>query len=1185
MRDLVALSTLPAVWIGLGRDGVARSLADVLFNTLSLDLVYIRLVEPDGGGLIEVARSQHGSDPAELEAVRECLAPVLGAGRGESPTTIPVPSGKGVLNIAVTRFGVGDANGILVTGSRNSDFPTEQDRVLLGVGANQTAIVLQRRRAEERLQEHEEWLRVTLASIGDAVIATDTEGRVTFLNAVAEELTGWAPGEAQGKPLEKVFSILNEQTGEPVENPVDKVLGKGTMVGLANHTVLVAKDGTKRPIDDSAAPIRDAAGTMIGVVLIFREVTEQRRTERVLREREQELQLVTDRAPVFLAHCDRDCRYKFVNKGYAALFGLTTQEAIGKRMPDVLGEQQYARIRQHVDAALAGKSVEFEVELPHEHDGPLVMNCAYVPEFDRDGRVEGLVAVIADVTQRKRAEDALRESRQQLDLALQAADIGQWDLRLIDRTASRNLRHDQIFGYDSLLPEWTIETFLAHVVPEDRERVDSGFQEAINSASPWDFECRIRRADGAAGWIWAKGRVFADGNGQPCRMAGTVADITERKQVEMALQDARSRLEAALEAGAIVTWTWDIPNNRIFSDKNLAKLFSLAPSEAEGGSVDQYIDAIHPDDQARVTAALRRSVESGEDYEADYRVVQPDGSVRWVVARGRAERDSAGQPVRMPGVLVDITDRKRLEEELRIRIEQLANANRHKEELLASLRESEEKLRLLANTIPQLAWMARPDGYIVWYNRRWYDYTGSSPEEMEGWGWQSVHDPEVLPKVLERWKQAISSGEPFEMVFPLKSAEGTFRPFLTRVNPLRDENGSILHWFGTNTDVSDIKRMEEALRDADRRKDEFLATLAHELRNPLAPIRTGLEVMKLAKDDPATVEEARTTMERQTQQLITLVDDLLDVSRITQGKLELRKCRVRLSDVLRSAVEASKPFIVEAGHDLTISVPEHPIYLDADPHRLAQVVSNLLNNAAKYTPEGGRIRLSAQRHGSEVGVSVKDNGIGIPAEMLDRIFEMFAQIDRLMERAYTGLGIGLTLVKSLVEMHGGRIEVHSDGRNRGSEFRVRLPILEEMPVSEPGRSPPTTVANADSRRRVLVVDDNKAAADMLGTVVKMLGNEVRTAGDGQQGIEVAAEFLPNVILMDLGMPKMNGYQAARHIRQQPWGEKMMLVALTGWGQDEDKQRTKEAGFDHHLVKPAEPAELQRLLSMAQIHES
>jgi signal transduction histidine kinase len=370
------------------------------------------------------------------------------------------------------------------------------------------------------------------------------------------------------------------------------------------------------------------------------------------------------------------------------------------------------------------------------------------------------------------------------------------------------------------------------------------------------------------------------------------------------------------------------------------------------------------------------------------------------------------------------------------------------------------------------------------------------------------------------------------------------------------------------------RQAAETLREVDRRKDEFLATLAHELRNPLAPIRTGIEMLDAVKHDPAAVERVRGVLERQTRQLITIVDDLLDVSRITRGKLELRRCRVRLADVVQSAVEAARPLIDHAGHDLTLSLPPGEVSLHADPHRLAQVLSNLLNNAAKYTPDGGQLILSAVNEGDQVAITVTDTGVGIPADRLDGIFEMFAQIDRPLERGYSGLGIGLTLVRWLVELHGGRVAVHSDGPDRGSTFTVWMPVLEAEAGDE---SPAPAARRPAARRRVLVVDDNRDGADMLSAIVELLGNEVRTAADGVEAVEAAAEFLPDVVLMDLGMPRMNGYEAARHIRAQDWGRDMTLIALTGWGQEADKQRTREAGFDHHLVKPADPAQLEALL--------
>jgi CheY-like chemotaxis protein/two-component sensor histidine kinase len=337
--------------------------------------------------------------------------------------------------------------------------------------------------------------------------------------------------------------------------------------------------------------------------------------------------------------------------------------------------------------------------------------------------------------------------------------------------------------------------------------------------------------------------------------------------------------------------------------------------------------------------------------------------------------------------------------------------------------------------------------------------------------------------------------------------------------------------------------------------------------------------MRLAGTSGPIMEKARTMMERQLTQMVRLVDDLLDVSRITRGKIELRKERVELAAVVASAVETSRPLIEAAGHELTVTLPPEPIPLDADLTRLAQVFANLLNNAAKYTGQGGHIWLTAERHGGEVLVKVRDTGLGIPADMLSKIFEMFAQVDRSLERSQGGLGIGLTLVKRLVEMHGGSVEARSDGPGMGSEFTVRLPVAMASASHQP--QPPKGEGEktaAPARRRILVVDDNKDSADSMSMMLSIAGMEARTAYDGLEAVAVAAAFNPDVVLLDIGLPKLNGYEAARRIREQPWGKDMVLVAVTGWGQEEDRRRSQEAGFNFHMVKPVDPAALERLLA-------
>jgi PAS domain S-box-containing protein len=893
MRDLVALSTLPAVWFGLPVDGIARGLADVLLNTLSLDLVYIRL-SPATGKTTEVVRTRQRHEAPGADAMRALLDHALSA-NATQPLTVSSFFDDGNLYLAVTRFGVGEEHGVLVTGSRNARFPTETDRLLLGVGANQTAIVLQRRRAEDQTHDQRERLLVTLASIGDAVLTTDTGGHVTFLNPVAESLTGWTLEGAVGQPIAVVFNIVNEATREPAENPVGKVLCDGTIVGLANHTILIAKDGTERPIDDSAAPIRGKGGEIAGCVLVFRDISEKQRAEAEIRQAGEQartiLESITD---AFLA-VDKDWRFTYVNR--------QAERLLARSADDLLGKVMWAEY-----PGLAGS--EFERVYRAARDGAPGSVTSYFPDHDR----------------------------------------------------------------------------------------------------------------------WYEVHAYPAPNG----IAVYFRDATEQK-----LADER-------------------------------------------------------------------------------------------------------------------------------------------------LREAEAQFRAMADNIPQLSWMASADGAVFWFNRRWYEYTGTILEQMQGDGWHRAVGPDDLPRVVESFARCIHSGEPWEDTFALRRHDGALRWHLSRAMPIKNDQGVVLRWFGSNTDITEQRKMAADLAEADLRKNEFLATLAHELRNPLAPIRTGLEILKRGDGDRNVGEQARAMMERQLSHLVRLVDDLMDVSRITSGKIELRKQPVQLTAAVNSALETSRGLIEQMGHTLEVVLPEQPIAVNADLTRLAQVFMNLLNNAAKYSEPGSHVRLIAERSGTDLVVSVKDNGIGIAAEHLPHVFDMFSQADRSLEKAQGGLGIGLTLVKRLVELHGGTVEARSDGPGRGSEFVVRLPIVTDAVEA--------TVATARSERppvsslRILIVDDNQDGADLLALVLESMGNETRVAYDGEQAVAATAEFRPHVVLLDLGLPKVNGYEACRRIRAQPGGNQMIVIAQTGWGQVEDRQRTREAGFDHHMVKPLDPRALRKLLADVQLRD-
>lgn len=525
-------------------------------------------------------------------------------------------------------------------------------------------------------------------------------------------------------------------------------------------------------------------------------------------------------------------------------------------------------------------------------------------------------------------------------------------------------------------------------------------------------------------------------------------------------------------------------------------------------------------------------------------------------------------PNQVATVFFDITDRKRAEEESA----RLASETEYERRRFSAV---------LANTA-DFIYTFDLEGRFTYVNSALLRLWRKDLSEAVGKNFFELDYPPDLAERLQRQiREVIETQRPIRDETPYASATGE-RQYEYIFVPVVGKTGAVESVAGSTRDITDRKCVEEALRqseerlrDADRRKDEFLAILAHELRNPLAPIRNGLQIMRLGKGDPEATEQARAMMERQLGQMVHLVDDLLDLSRISRGKIELRKERVELSMIVQQAIETSRPLIEANCHELTITVPPGPIYVDADVTRVAQVFSNLLNNAAKYTERGGRVQLTVQRRGGEVIVSVKDNGLGIPAHMLPSVFEMFTQVDRNLERSQGGLGIGLSIVKRLVEMHGGSVGVESDGPGTGSEFMVRLPVA--LSVAQPSGGD-EVVTRPSSRRRILVVDDNVDAAMSLAMMLKLMGNETRTAHDGLEALDVAGAFRPDLILLDIGMPRLNGHETAKRIREQPWGQGVLLVALTGWGQEEDRRKSDEAGFDAHMVKPVEPAALEKLLA-------
>ncbi|WP_198320733.1 hybrid sensor histidine kinase/response regulator [Azohydromonas aeria] len=620
--------------------------------------------------------------------------------------------------------------------------------------------------------------------------------------------------------------------------------------------------------------------------------------------------------------------------------------------------------------------------------------------------------------------------------------------------------------------------------------------------------------------------------------------------------DQLAHLRLALEAADTGLWTWDPHTDAVAWSAETYRIHRLQPHEFDNTGAS-FFALVFREDRARVSATVRAAIAARTLYECEFRIVRPGGELLWVANRGRAVYDADGKPLRMLGTITDISQRKRAEDALRTR---------------------ERELQTLADNSPDI--LTRFDRALrhVFVNVAVEKATGRPRAEFLG---RSNRELGMPPDQCAVWdahlQRAFDTGEPGELDFAFEGPLG-LRHYSARFVPEFGAGGEVEHVLGVTRDVTNHRLAEEALKEADRQKDEFLATLAHELRNPLAPIRNGLEILR---QDPAlqgTAARAAHMMARQLAHLVRLVDDLLDVSRISRGKVELRRERVALQSVIEHALEASRPLIESNGHALALRVAAEPIRVDGDLTRLAQVVSNLLNNAAKYTPAGGCIELWAGVEAGQAVVRVSDDGIGIAPDMLPRVFDLFAQAEGARHRAQGGLGIGLSLVRRLAEMHGGSIEAQSAGAGRGSVFTLRLP-LSQADAEAPA---PVPLAEVDmpgrAARRVLVVDDNVDAADSLAMMLQLIGHEARAVHDGAAALEQAPAWQPDIVLLDIGLPGMDGYEVARRLRADAALAGTLLVALTGWGSEADKRRSAEAGFDAHLTKPVALGDVEAVLA-------
>ncbi len=1044
------------------------------------------------------------------------------------------------------------------------------------------------RRAEEGAREaarRGEQLRTTLVSIGDAVIVTDAAGRVTAMNRVAETLTGWPAAEAEGRPLDEVFRIRNEFTRRPVESPVPKVLREGNVVGLANHTLLVARDGSERPIDDSAAPVRDG-DRLTGVVLVFRDVTERRRSEEARRH----LAAIVESSDDAIVGKSLDGVITSWNRAAERLYGYTAEEAVGQSFSLLVPPGHVDPMLALIEQVRRGEPADHYDAVRRRKDGALIEVSANVsPVRDAAGTIVGLSVIARDVTGRRRTERELADFFENAPIGLHW--VGQ------DGTILRANRTElELLGYerDEYVGRNIAEFYVDPVEITDILAVLGRGETLCNR------EARMRCKDGSVRHVRIDSNVLWQG-GRFVHTRCFTRDVTAQKLAEQERLDAESRTRSVVDHVVDGIVTIDEAGTVETFNPAAERLFGYAAAEVIGRNVRELMPEPYRSAHDGYVESYLRTGEAkiiGHGREVVGR--RKDGST-FLMDLAVSEFHHGGRRY-FTGIVRDVTERKRVEQSLRF----LADASA----TLATLVDYESTLQKVARlAVPEFAdWctvdLVGPDGSLrrvavahadpakVRLAQELGDRYPPDRDAAHG----SYHvlrtgRPEMMSEIpdqllvqgardAEHLRLMRELGLKSYMSVPLRVRERVLGvvSFVSAESRRRYTAADLT--FAAELARRAATAIENAqlykeVREADRRKEEFLAILAHELRNPLAPIRNALEIMRLPGTDAPTTAWARDMMERQVHHLVRLVDDLLDLSRVLRGKIELRKEWVTLATVVARAVETSQPVIDARGHELTVSVEAEPVLLEADPVRLAQVVSNLLTNAAKYTERGGKIWLTARREGDEVVIRVRDTGIGIAPDMLPQVFGMFVQAKSASSLAQGGLGIGLTLVKTLAEMHGGRVEAHSGGPGRGSEFVVRL--RPARPVTEGGEKAEAGKVAAPVRRRVLVVDDHADAANTLAALLRLGGHEVRVVHDGPAALAAAAGERPDVIFLDIGMPGMDGYEVCRQLRRTPGLEDVLVVALTGWGQEEDRRRTREAGFDLHLVKPPEPDTIYEVL--------
>lgn len=1024
----------------------------------------------------------------------------------------------------------------------------------------------EQQRTDIALQESEDRFRTLADNISQFTWMADASGWIFWFNRRWFEYTGTTLEEMQGwgwrqvhhpDHVDRVVAKISHcfRTGEPWEDTFP----------------LRGRQGEYRWFLSRALPIRDDFGNILQWFGSNTDITELKQAEAALANNEARLRGFVEANVVGILYGDIYGRISEANDELLRIIGYSRQDLemgqlnwMGLTPPEFLSidEQAFAEARER------GACTPYEKEYIRQDGSRIPVLIGY--SLVGDEQTETVVFVL-DLSARKQAERALHRSQDRLRIAIEAAQLGTWDWDLITQELTWDDRCKVLFG----LPpdaEINVDTFFAGLHPDDRERLEQAIAVAQDPTTGGDYDAEFRtigQTDGVERWLAAKGKVYFTPENTPRRFTGTLLDITERKQAEQAIRESEERLQMALEGASGGLWDWHIATDEDFLSPRWLEMLGYAPGELPNLR-ESWEQLIHPEDKPWVLERLQAHLEdSSVPYKFEYRLLSKSGEWKWISNHGKVvKRDHQGRPVRMSGIHHDVSDHKLMEE---------------------NLRQSENRYRTLANAVSQLMWINDTQGNIEFYNQQWNVYTGIEELPLGVGLWRQVIHPDDFHQATAVRQQAIQAGEAYEVECRLLRHDHSYRWHLARIVPLKNEQGDVLSWFGTATDIHDRKcaaaereqllvrekaAREEAER-ANRIKDEFLAILSHELRSPLNPILGWSKLLQTRSFDAEKTNQALATIERNAKLQTQLIDDLLDIAKILRGKLRLENAAVSVAKAMEAAIETIRTAAAAKAITVRANIVDD-VKIWGDAGRLQQIIWNLLSNAIKFTPEQGNVEIRLQQVQNCAQITVTDTGKGISPNFLPHIFKSFQQEDVSITRKHGGLGLGLAIVRYLVEAHGGTIAADSPGEGLGATFTIELPLLNQD--LHDAETPNTAVDMFDlSGIRVLAIDDNLDACELLDNLLSQYGAEVKTVTAATEGLEMLPDYRPHVLVSDVGMPDLDGFSLIRQIRDlsPARGGRIPAIALTAYTREIDQRRAYESGYQIHLPKPIEIERLVR----------